>query len=172
MVAILLSLNVLSLNSWKRMGVYFSTISANSSRLDKMSAISQMIFLDAFWWIRSFLCWLKFHGILFLRIQLTITQPDQRQAINCTNAGLFSIGTSGTNFSEILIKIQTLSFKKMHLKLKISSGNGSHFATLLCIHQPGRSPKVVALFSATNFSSYIIELLQLYDTIQIKWSYA
>ena len=36
----------------------------------------------------------------------------------------------------------------------------------------GRSPKVVALFSATNFSSYIIELLQLYDTIQIKWNYA
>ena len=32
----------------------------------------------------------------------------------------------------------------------------------------GRSPKVVALFSATNFSSYIIELLQLHDTIQIK----
>ena len=33
--------------------------------------------------------------------------------------------------------------------------------------QSGRSPKVVALFSATNFSSNIIELLQLHDTIQI-----
>ena len=30
---------------------------------------------------------------------------------------------------------------------------------------------MVALFSATNFSSNIIELLQLYDTIQIKWNY-
>ena len=40
------------------------------------------------------------------------------------------------------------------------------------IHQSGRSPKVVALFSATNFSSYIIELLQLHNTIQIKWDYA
>ena len=39
-------------------------------------------------------------------------------------------------------------------------------------HQSGRSPKVVALFSATNFSSYIIELLQLHDTIQIKCNYA
>ena len=39
-------------------------------------------------------------------------------------------------------------------------------------HQSGRSPKVVALFSATNFSSYIIKLLQLHDTIQIKWNYA
>ena len=35
-------------------------------------------------------------------------------------------------------------------------------------YQSGRSPKVVALFSAINFSSYIIELLQLHDTIQIK----
>ena len=39
-------------------------------------------------------------------------------------------------------------------------------------HQSGRSPKVVTLFSATNFSSKIIELLQLHDTIQIKWNYA
>ena len=38
--------------------------------------------------------------------------------------------------------------------------------------QSGRSPKPVALFSATNFSSYIIELFQLHDTIQIKWNYA
>ena len=37
---------------------------------------------------------------------------------------------------------------------------------LLQLHlsdQLGRSPKEVALFSATNFSSYIIELLQLHD---------
>ena len=33
-------------------------------------------------------------------------------------------------------------------------------------NQSGRSPKVVALFSATDFSSNIIELLQLHDTIQ------
>ena len=64
--------------------------------------------------------------------------------------------------------------------------NSSHFVTKLprvsyqsCLHahwgtskQSGRSPKVVALFSATNFSSNIIELLQLHDTIQIKWNYA
>ena len=39
-------------------------------------------------------------------------------------------------------------------------------------YQSGGSPKVVALFSATNFSNYIIELLQLHDTIQIKRNYA
>ena len=37
--------------------------------------------------------------------------------------------------------------------------------------QSGRSPKVVKHFSTTNYSSYIIELLQLHDTIQIKWHY-
>ena len=39
-------------------------------------------------------------------------------------------------------------------------------------NQSGRSPEVVALFSATNFSRNITELFQLYDTIQIKWNYA
>ena len=38
--------------------------------------------------------------------------------------------------------------------------------------ESGRSPKVVALFSATNFSSNIIELLQLHGTIQMKLDYA
>ena len=43
--------------------------------------------------------------------------PIRRQAIIWTNAGLLSIGPLGTNFSEILIKIQNFSFKKMHLKM-------------------------------------------------------
>ena len=48
-----------------------------------------------------------------------------------------------------------------------------HNMTILCFHLPyiyqsARSPKVVALFSATNFSSYIIELLQMHDTFQIE----
>ena len=38
--------------------------------------------------------------------------------------------------------------------------------------QSGRSPKVVALFSATNFSNYILELLQLRDAIKTEWNYA
>ena len=36
--------------------------------------------------------------------------PILRQAIISTKAGLLSIGPLGTNFSEILIKIQNLSF--------------------------------------------------------------
>ena len=42
--------------------------------------------------------------------------PVQCQAIIWTNAGILLIGPSGTNFSEILIKINTFSFKKMRLK--------------------------------------------------------
>ena len=43
--------------------------------------------------------------------------PGRRQAIIWTNDGILSIGPLGTNFSEILIEIQTLSLKKMRLKM-------------------------------------------------------
>ena len=43
--------------------------------------------------------------------------PVRRQAIIWTNAGIMLIGPLGTNFSEILIGIQTFSFKKMLLKI-------------------------------------------------------
>ena len=43
--------------------------------------------------------------------------PGRRQAIIWTNAGILLIEPLGTNFSEILIRIQAFSFKKMHLKM-------------------------------------------------------
>ena len=43
--------------------------------------------------------------------------PGRRQAIIWTNAEILLIGPLGTNFNEILIKIHTFSFKKMHLKI-------------------------------------------------------
>ena len=43
--------------------------------------------------------------------------PGRRQAIIWTIAGILLIGPLGTNFSEILIGIQTFPFKKMHLKM-------------------------------------------------------
>ena len=42
--------------------------------------------------------------------------PGRRQAIIWTNDEILLIGPLGTNFSEILIKILTVSFKKMRLK--------------------------------------------------------
>ena len=43
--------------------------------------------------------------------------PGRRQAIIWTSAGILLIGSLGTNFSEILIGIQTFSFRKMQLKM-------------------------------------------------------
>ena len=46
--------------------------------------------------------------------------PGRRQAIIWTSAGILLIGTRGTNFNEISIKIHEFSFKKIHLEM--SSG--------------------------------------------------
>ena len=62
--------------------------------LDKMAAISQTIFSDAFLWLKSCVFWLKLHWSLFVRVQLTINNiglddglaPNRRQAIIWTNA--------------------------------------------------------------------------------------
>ena len=43
--------------------------------------------------------------------------PGRRQAIIWTNVGILLIGPLGKNFDEILIGIQTFSFKKTHLKM-------------------------------------------------------
>ena len=43
--------------------------------------------------------------------------PGRRQAIIQSNAVISLIGPLGTNFSDILIGIQTFPFKKMHLKM-------------------------------------------------------
>ena len=51
--------------------------------------------------------------------------PDRRQPIIWTSAGLLFIGPLGTNFSEILNKILTFSFKKM--RLKVSSAKRQPF---------------------------------------------
>ena len=47
--------------------------------------------------------------------------PGRRQAtIIWTNTVILFIRPSGTNFSQMLIEIQTFSFKKMHLKMSAS----------------------------------------------------
>ena len=42
--------------------------------------------------------------------------PGRRQAMTWTNDGILLIGPLATNFSDILSKIHTFSFTKMHLK--------------------------------------------------------
>ena len=63
--------------------------------------------------------------------------PSRRQAIIWTNAGILLIGTLGTNFSEILIKIRICSFKKMGLKM--SSAKWRPFCLGLKVLTPCRS---------------------------------
>ena len=53
--------------------------------------------------------------------------PERRQAIIWTNAGILLIGPLGTNFSEILIEIQTFSLKKIRLKCRLR--NVVHFVS-------------------------------------------
>ena len=60
--------------------------------------------------------------------------PGRRQTIIWTNAGILLIGPLGTNFSEILIGIQTFSVKKMHLKM--SSAKGRLFSLGLNVLTP------------------------------------
>ena len=48
--------------------------------------------------------------------------PGRRQAIIWTNARILFIRTLGTNFSKIIIKIHSFSFKKMHLKILSAKG--------------------------------------------------
>ena len=78
--------------------------------------------------------------------------PGRRQAIIWTNAGILLIGASGTNFSEILIEIQTFSFKKMHLKM--SSGNERPFClglnVLTTLTSPGAGECMVPLVLLTG----------------------
>ena len=97
------------------------------------------------WWSNSYIFWCDSDvaiNILTLTIcvgKLTIIgsdnglSPGRRQAIIWTIAGILLIGPSGTNFSEILIGIQTFSFKKMHLKM--SSAKWRPFVSV-CVPPP------------------------------------
>ena len=91
-------------------------------------------FIFYFFFKNDFIFLFKFHWSLVLRVQLTINQhwftswiafsPHRCQAIDWTSADL-SVGLSGTNLSEIWLKIIWFSLKELHLKYCLQ--NGSHF---------------------------------------------
>ena len=76
--------------------------------------------------------------------------PGQRQAIIWTNAGILLIGPMGINFSEILIKIHTFSFKKMHLKML--SGKCRPFCLVLNVLMNPASLHVHSTLWSTGYS--------------------
>ena len=58
-----------------------------------------------------------FVGKLTIIVSYNGLSSGRRQAIIITNDGKLLIGLLGTNFREILLGIQTFSFRKMHLKM-------------------------------------------------------
>ena len=107
---------------------------------------------------------------------LTNIGPDKglssgrRQAIIWTNAGIFLIVPWGINFSEIVLGIQTFSFKKMHLKM---SAEWRPFCLGLNVLTFGNIPNITSherhdiscyskLFGDKTLSSYKKNLNALY----------
>ena len=74
------------------------------------------------YWVLCYLLthWRRARHICFSKLTIIGSDnglsPGRRQAIIWTNDGILLIGPLGTNFGEILSKILTFSFKKMHLK--------------------------------------------------------
>ena len=99
--------------------------------------------------------------------------PGWCQAIFSTNAGILLIGHLGTNFSEILIEINTFSFKKIDLKM--SSGKwqpsclGLNVLRLMWHHTNGLPQPLcqttssehfyVAVFSRSIFTFISLQIL-------------
>ena len=79
-------------------------ISLSHLSLNKIAAVSQTAFSNAFSSMKQFEFWLKFHCNLFLRVQLTITQidnslaPNRRQAIVWTHI-------CGTSWRSLALKL-------------------------------------------------------------------
>ena len=86
--------------------------------------------------------------------------PGRRQAIIWTSAGILLNGPLGTNFCEILIKIQNFSFTKMHLKT--SSAQWRPFC-------PGGDELMMVL--PGGFSLMVTEQVSLVSRVQISASF-
>ena len=82
--------------------------------------------------------------------------PGRRQAIIWTNAGILLIGPLGTNFSEILIGIQTFSFKKMHSKM--SSGKWRPFCHGLNVLMKGFYGCIGTISKSAMHAQYPVDI--------------
>ena len=103
--------------------------------------------------------------------------PGQRQAIFGTNAGILLIGPLATNFSELLIAIETFSCKKMHFKmasgkcwpfylgLNVLKGNVCHNHLVMCLQLFGDILQICPMFFYQNILMQIM-----YSTSQGLWT--
>ena len=133
---------------------------------------------------RTFIHWASFHKLSWKNsYNRKIWQTCRRQAIIWFNAGILLIRTLGTNFSEILSKIHTFPFKKIHLKassgkwrpfcLGLNVFNGplcttasipSHFSLILhnCRSQVWITLNLQFPFSHRMFTAVIVPLHKLF----------
>ena len=95
---------------------------SQSAELLLMVAVVQAFSINITWYLDIFLLthWGRVTHICVSKLTIigsdNALSPEQPQAIGWTSAVILLIGTLGTNFSEILSKIHTYFFKKMHLK--------------------------------------------------------
>ena len=100
--------------------------------LNKMAAVSQTVFSDAFSWMQSFIFWLKFHGCLFLRVQTTIAQYWFRQWLGAQQATSHYLNQCWPD-SRTHIYIYTCNISLHHSA--ITQGQGIHAAMETACHK-------------------------------------
>ena len=84
--------------------------------------------------------------------------PERRQAIIWPNAGILLIGPLGTNFSEILIEIQTLSLKKTRLKMSSAKSCSFHLGLNVLMMEIPQS-------CAKSFICVILDITNWYHSV-------
>ena len=90
--------------------------------------------------------------------------PGRRQAIIWPNAGILLIWPLGTNVNEILIGIETFSFKKMHLKM--SSAKWRPFCLGLDVLRATIGPVVAFWFAIGISLEDFYQWLESFNAIQ------
>ena len=94
--------------------------------------------------------------------------PARRQATIWTNAGILFIGPLGTNFSEILIAIETFSFKKMHLK--ISSAKWRPFCLgLNVLKLVSGHPSSLKIIKTETYTAFKFKFFGVSRSNQFSW---
>ena len=82
--------------------------------------------------------------------------PGRRQAILWTNYGILIIRTLETNFSEIVSKIHTFSFKKMHLKMSSAKWRLFGFGLNVLTHGDGVAHACVSKLGHHWFRKWLV----------------
>ena len=97
--------------------------------------------------------------------------PGRRQAIIWTNAGKLFIWPLGTNFSKILIEINTFSFKKCISKYRLE--NGSHLSrpqyvkVFYICNDLNDDITVVFSLDTTPGTEFIVRAYNIYASVKI-----